>query len=316
MLPILRNVGSPEDSLVPSNSLFTESEAIVTLPPLKCVLSSQRAEVVTGLLGPGPDAPGLCAQQTPTCLCMETFFRRHFQWKAPGPGKGQLQPSGMGVPTSKARRRSPAGQASSLLAQRRRSSAQLQGCLLGCRMRAQGASRRRSSTTPPTHNPRFIVYEVPTPQPATVGAQLLGAPLLLAGLVGMSEEEEGVQEEDVTVVALSTTQQDTKRPGSSPHRVARTLLPVPRCLRGRRTSSHLLPAEMVYDPTLWGLHGYYRRLSQQRPSGQHPGPGGRKASGTTASPMMPTRVRPLSRRRQVALRRKSAGPQAWSALLA
>ncbi|XP_045434057.1 diacylglycerol kinase zeta isoform X5 [Pipistrellus kuhlii] len=56
--------------------------------------------------------------------------------------------------------------------------------------------------------------------------------------------------------------------------------------------------------------------SQQRPSGQQPGPGGRKASGATASPAMPARVRPLSRRRQVALRRKSAGPQAWSALLA
>lgn len=247
---------------------------------------------------------------------METFFRRHFQWKAPGPGEGQRRPGGVGLPTGKARRRSPAGQASASLAQRRRSSAQLQGCLLSCGMRAQGSSRRRSSTAPPARNPRFIVGEVPTPRPATVGAQLLGAPLLLAGLVGMSEEEEeeeGVQEGNVTVAALSTTQRDTKRPGPSPHR---PLLPLPRCLRGRRASSHLLPADMVYDRALWGLHGYYRRLSQQRPAGQHPGPGGRRVSGATASPMMPARVRPLSRRRQVALRRKSAGPQAWSALLA
>lgn len=186
-------------------------------------------------------------------------------------------------------------------------------------MRAPGTSRRRSSTAPPARNPRFIVNEVPTSQPATVGAQLLGAPLLLARLVGMSEEkeEEGVQEEDVTVAALSTTQRDTKRSGPSPRQSAGTLLPASRCRRrGRRTSSHLLPADVVYDQALWGLHGYYRRLSQQRPSGQHPGPGGRKASGTTASPVMPARVRPLSRRRQVALRRKSAGPQAWSALLA
>ncbi|KAK1335718.1 hypothetical protein QTO34_003511 [Cnephaeus nilssonii] len=250
---------------------------------------------------------------------METFFRRHFQWKAPGPGEGQRRPSGVGLPTGKARRRSPAGQASSSLAQRRRSSAQLQGCLLSCGMRAPGTSRRRSSTAPPARNPRFIVNEVPTSQPATVGAQLLGAPLLLARLVGMSEEkeEEGVQEEDVTVAALSTTQRDTKRSGPSPRQSAGTLLPASRCRRrGRRTSSHLLPADVVYDQALWGLHGYYRRLSQQRPSGQHPGPGGRKASGTTASPVMPARVRPLSRRRQVALRRKSAGPQAWSALLA
>lgn len=267
---------------------------------------------------PAPDVPGLCAQQAPACPCMETFFRRHFQWKAPGPGEGQRRPGGMGLPTGKARRRSPAGQASSSLAQRRRSSAQLQGCLLSCGMRAQGTSRRRSSTAPPARNPRFIVDEVPASQPATVGAQLLGAPLLLAGLVGMSEEkeEEGVQEEDVTMAALSTTQRDTKRSGPFPHQGAGTLLPAPRCLRGRRASSHLLPADVVYDRALWGLHGYYRRLSQQRPSGQHPGPQGRRASGATAGSVMPARVRPLSRRRQVALRRKSAGPQAWSALLA
>ncbi|ELK16076.1 Diacylglycerol kinase zeta [Pteropus alecto] len=243
---------------------------------------------------------------------MATFFRRHFQRKAPGPGEGQRRPSGVGLPTGKARRRSPAGQASSSLAQRRRSSAQVQGCLLGCGMRARGTSRRRSSTAPPACNPRFTVDEVPIPPPASVGAQLLGAPLPLAKLVGMSEEEEeekeGVQEEDVKVAALSSTQQGTKRPGSPPYRGIRPLLPVPRCLR--RASSHLLPADVVYDRALWGLHGCYRRLSQ------HPGLGSRRASGTTAGPAMPARVRPLSRRRQVALRRKSAGPQTWSALLA
>lgn len=72
---------------------------------------------------------------------------------------------------------------------------------------------------------------------------------------------------------------------------------------------------MVYDRGLWGLHGYYWRLSQQQPSAQHPGPGGQRASGTTAGPVMPAQVYLLSRRRQVALRRKSAGPQAWSVLL-
>ncbi|XP_036076622.1 diacylglycerol kinase zeta isoform X1 [Rousettus aegyptiacus] len=245
---------------------------------------------------------------------MATFFRRHFQRKAPGPGEGQRRPSGVGLPTGKARRRSPAGQASSTLVQRRRSSAQVQGCLLGCGMRARATSRRRSSTAPPARNPRFTVDEVPIPPPASVQAQLLGAPLPLAKLVGMSEEEEeeeekeGVQEEDVTVAALSSTQQGTKRPGPLPYRGIRPLLPVPRCLR--RASSHLLPADVVYDRALWGLHGCYRRLSQ------HPGLGSRRASGTTAGPAMPARVRPLSRRRQVALRRKSAGPQTWSALLA
>uniref|UniRef100_A0A8C0KYL3 Diacylglycerol kinase n=1 Tax=Canis lupus dingo TaxID=286419 RepID=A0A8C0KYL3_CANLU len=246
---------------------------------------------------------------------METFFRRRFQRKEPGPGEGQRRPSSVGLPTGKARRRSPAGQASSLLAQRRRSSAQLQGCLLSCGVGARGASRRRSSTAPPACNPRFVVNEVPTAQPATVGAQLLSTPLLLAGLIGMNEEEEASREEDVTVAALSATQLGARRLGPSLHRG--TLLPVPGCLRRRRrASSHLLPADVVYDCALWGLHGYYRRLSQQRAPGPHPGPGGRRASGTAAGALLPARVRPLSRRRQVALRRKSAGPQTWSALLA
>ncbi|XP_045664668.1 diacylglycerol kinase zeta isoform X2 [Ursus americanus] len=244
---------------------------------------------------------------------METFFRRRFQRKAPGPGEGQRRPSSVGLPTGKARRRSPAGQASSSLAQRRRSSAQLQGCLLSCGVGARGSSRRRSSTVPPACNPRFIVDEVPAPQPAAVGPQLLGTPLLVAGLIGMHEEE-SAQEEDVTIAALRATQPGTKRPGPSSHQG--TLVPMLRCLRRRRASSHLLPADVVYDRALWGLHGYYRRLSQQRPPGQHPGPGGRRASGTAAGALMPARVRPLSRRRQVALRRKSAGPQTWSALLA
>ncbi|XP_032497490.1 diacylglycerol kinase zeta isoform X3 [Phocoena sinus] len=250
----------------------------------------------------------------PPAPAMETFFRRHFQRKAPGPGEGQRRPGSVGLPTGKARRRSPAGQASSSLVQRRRSSAQLQGCLLGCGVGAPRSSRRRSSTAPPSCNPRFTVDEVPALQPAAVGAPRLGAPLLLAGLLGM-DEEEGVQEEDVTVASLAATQPGTKRPGPSPHRGALPVLPIPRWRR-RRASSHLLPADVVKDRALWGLHGYYRPLSPQRPSGQHLSLGGRRASGTAAGPRMPACVRPLSRRRQVALRRKSAGPQTWSALLA
>ncbi|XP_012885419.1 PREDICTED: diacylglycerol kinase zeta [Dipodomys ordii] len=230
---------------------------------------------------------------------METFFRRHFQRKASGPGEGQRRPSSVGLPTGKARRRSPAGQASSSLAQRRRSSAQLQGCLPSCGVGIRGASRRRSSTVPPACNPRFSVETGPVRR----GAQLLGAPLLLAGLVGMEEEEERV---DVTNEASGAAQPSTRTPGPSPPRGPRPLLPMPRCLR--RASSHLLPADVVCGQTLCGLRGHYRRLSQQRPSG-------RRASGSTLGSTIPTHRRPLSRRRQVALRRKSAGPQAWSALL-
>ncbi|NIG58363.1 diacylglycerol kinase zeta isoform 1 [Pontoporia blainvillei] len=129
------------------------------------------------------------------------------------------------------------------------------------------------------------------------------------------DEEEGVQEEDVTVVSLAATQPGTKRPRPSPHRGALPMLPIPHWHR-RRASSHLLPADVVKDRALWGLHGYYRPLTQQRPSGQHLSLGDRRASGTAAGPRMPACMRPLSRRRQVALRRKSAGPQTWSALLA
>ncbi|XP_043337044.1 diacylglycerol kinase zeta isoform X5 [Cervus canadensis] len=248
---------------------------------------------------------------------METFIKRHFQRKAQGPGEGPRRPSGVGLLTGKARRRSPAGQASSSLAQRRRSSAQLQGCLLVCGVGAPGPGRRRrSSTAPPARNPRFAVEEVPSPpQPAVVAPQLLVAPLLLAGLVGMEEEEEGLQKEDVRAAPPSSAQPGPGTPGPPPPRGALPLQPVPRWRR-RRASSHLLPADVVKDHALWGLHGHYRRLSQPRPAGQHPSPGGRRASGTAAGPGMPARVRPLSRRRQVALRRKSAGPQTWSALLA
>lgn len=237
---------------------------------------------------------------------METL-RRHFRRR-----RGSV-----GLPTGKARRRSPAGQASSSLAQRRRSSssAQLQSCFLGCGLGAQGSSRRRrSSTAPPACNPRFAVEEVPGLQATAVGTRLLGAPLLVTGLVGMEEEEEeGVEEEDATAGAPSAAQPRTATPGRPRHWGVRPRLPLPRCLR--RASSHLLPADVVYGCALWGLHGCYRRLSQQRLSGQHLGPGGRRASGAAAGSVVPARVRPLCRRRQVALRRKSAGPQAWSALL-
>uniref|UniRef100_H9H6R4 Diacylglycerol kinase n=1 Tax=Monodelphis domestica TaxID=13616 RepID=H9H6R4_MONDO len=154
---------------------------------------------------------------------METFFRRHFRRKGPGAGlSGQRRGSGVALPTGKVRRRSPAGQPSSSLAQQRRSSSQLQGCLLSCGVRA---SRRRSSTVPPSHNPQLTVVSVPPP------------------------------------------------------RLAQT-------------------ASETYERTIWGLHGYYRRLSQYRPSGQHLVTGSRKASGASASPLLLAHLRPLSRRRQ------------------
>ncbi|XP_056657846.1 diacylglycerol kinase zeta isoform X5 [Monodelphis domestica] len=237
---------------------------------------------------------------------METFFRRHFRRKGPGAGlSGQRRGSGVALPTGKVRRRSPAGQPSSSLAQQRRSSSQLQGCLLSCGVRA---SRRRSSTVPPSHNPQLTVVPVPPPRLAQTASEthLLGTPVLLSDLLGRNEE----REEETGLPGLRTPQAGGPQPPSS-----RPRLRVPRCLRRRRNSSHLLPADGMYERTIWGLHGYYRRLSQYRPSGQHLVTGSRKASGASASPLLLAHLRPLSRRRQVALKRKSAGPEAWSSRL-
>ncbi|XP_043826794.1 diacylglycerol kinase zeta isoform X1 [Dromiciops gliroides] len=244
---------------------------------------------------------------------MEAFFRRHFRRKGPGAGlSGQRRGSRVALPTGKVRRRSPAGQPSSSLVQQRRSSSHLQGCLLSCGV---GASRRRSSTVPPGHSPHSIVEQVPPRRLAqsVIETHLLGTPVLLTGLPGKNEEEE----EEAGVLVLGTHQaggQELTGPRAQ-HPGTRPWLHVPRCLRRRRRSSHLLPTEVMYDRTIWGLQGYYRRLSQYRPPGQHLIPGPRRASGASASPLLLGHLRPLSRRRQVALKRKSAGPEAWSSLL-
>ncbi|XP_068947619.1 diacylglycerol kinase zeta isoform X1 [Petaurus breviceps papuanus] len=258
----------------------------------------------------GATAPGTSRRCPPRALTptstptMETFFRRHFRRKGPGASlSGQRRGSGIALPTGKVRRRSPAGQPSTLLAQQRRSSSQLQGCLLSCGARV---SRRRSSTIPPSHNPHLTVEKGPPQRlaPTAVDTHLLGTPLPLTGLVGKNEEEEGL-------LGIRTPQAGGKELAAprAQHVGIRPWLHMPRCLRRRRKSSHLLPADVMYDRTIWGLHGYYRRLSQYRPPGQHLVP------GTSASPLLLSHLRPLSRRRQVALKRKSAGPEAWSALL-
>ncbi|XP_051822092.1 diacylglycerol kinase zeta isoform X1 [Antechinus flavipes] len=235
---------------------------------------------------------------------METFFRRHFRRRGPGAGlRGQRRGSGVALPTGKVRRRSPAGQPSSSLAQRRRSSSQLQGCLPGCGLGAP----RRSSTAPPGPGPRVTMEPVPPRRLALPAgdAPSPGTPVPLAGLAGESEEEEEGAEGPRTPGAGGG---EPAGPGPRPLGI-RPRLHVPRCLRRRRRSSHLLPADVMYERTVWGLHGYYRRLSQYRPPGQQLPP------GAAASPLLLGPLRPLSRRRQVALRRKSAGPEAWSALL-
>lgn len=151
---------------------------------------------------------------------MDTFFRRHFKRKDVGLAAGgadagpcrQRRPS-VAVPTSKARRRSSAGLPSSSLAQRRRSSVQLQGVGSGeglgrakTRQRRQGCTahggqrRRRSSTTAPGLNPRFAVSRRKVGKLRTIDAHLLGPSMLLASLIQMAEEDDE-QEGEVEVGA-------------------------------------------------------------------------------------------------------------------
>ncbi|XP_078139074.1 diacylglycerol kinase zeta [Centroberyx gerrardi] len=142
---------------------------------------------------------------------MDTFFRRHFKRKEAGlqgneeaKSCRQRRPS-VAVPTSKARRRSNVGLPSSSLAQRRRSSLQLQGglpfaggrCAGGGRLAKSaghgkwaGHVRRRSSTTTPSVNPRFAVRRRKVGKLRTIDTHLLGPSMLLASLIQMAEEEE------------------------------------------------------------------------------------------------------------------------------
>ncbi|XP_071318214.1 diacylglycerol kinase zeta-like isoform X3 [Trachinotus anak] len=138
---------------------------------------------------------------------MDTFFRRHFKRKeaalqveAEATPCRQRRPS-VAIPTSKARRRSSVGLPSSSLTRRRRSSVQLQGglpCAGGGRLaktkhtRLAGHARRRSSTTTPSLNPRFAVCRKKVGKLRTIDTHLLGPSMLLASLIQMAEEEEGL----------------------------------------------------------------------------------------------------------------------------
>lgn len=143
---------------------------------------------------------------------MDVFFRRHFRRKEavfarPG-GEGSepcrsRRPS-IAVPASRARRRSSAGFASATLAQRRRSSAQLQSLPHAAISRSTKTSnsRRRSSTTTPGANPRFAVRRKKASKLRNIDTHLLGPSMLLASLIQMTEEEEDVRDQAVGQVEL------------------------------------------------------------------------------------------------------------------
>ncbi|MED6293493.1 hypothetical protein CHARACLAT_011161, partial [Characodon lateralis] len=135
---------------------------------------------------------------------MDTFFRRHFKRKEAAlqvdtetTACRQRRPS-VAVPTSKARRRSSVGLPSSALMQRRRSTVQQPALLSASGGRLakipkhgrRGHTRRRSSTTTPSLNPRFAVCRKKVGKLRTIDTHLLGPSMLLASLIQMAEEEE------------------------------------------------------------------------------------------------------------------------------
>ncbi|XP_041095767.1 diacylglycerol kinase zeta-like [Polyodon spathula] len=134
---------------------------------------------------------------------MDTFFRRHFKKKNMASCVNvtdycrHRRPS-VAVPIGKARRRSSAGLPSANLAQRRRSSIQVQGlplggagrCPGGSRLKKERSARRRSSTTTPCLNPRFAVRRKQGVRLRTIDRHLLGPSMLLASLIQMTEEDD------------------------------------------------------------------------------------------------------------------------------
>lgn len=147
---------------------------------------------------------------------MDVFFRRHFKRKEgvfARPGGDGSEPCrsrrpSVAVPASRARRRSNAGFASATLAQRRRSSAQLQPLQSLQSLphvasnRTTKTTRRRSSTTTPGANPRFAVRRKKASKLRNIDTHLLGPSMLLASLIQMTEEEEEVRDEAVGQVEL------------------------------------------------------------------------------------------------------------------
>ncbi|KAA0724612.1 Diacylglycerol kinase zeta [Triplophysa tibetana] len=128
---------------------------------------------------------------------MDTFFRRHFKRKDAGdvlhdgPEPCRHRRPSIAVPTSRARRRSSIGLPSTALAQRRRSSVQLQPLPRIANQSSQKSYvRRRSSTTTPKANPRFAVRRKNVGKLRNIDTHLLGPSMLLASLIQMTEEEE------------------------------------------------------------------------------------------------------------------------------
>uniref|UniRef100_A0A8C1I738 Diacylglycerol kinase n=1 Tax=Cyprinus carpio TaxID=7962 RepID=A0A8C1I738_CYPCA len=185
---------------------------------------------------------------------MDALFGLRFRRKACEPSRPRR--SSVSLPASKARRRSSVGLPSAVLAQRRRSSTQLQTSNMptGVIQHKRGHfTRRRSSGATACLTPRFAIRRRQAAKHHSIHAQLLGPSLLLASVVQMSEDHGTDNKSCMTWLAQGLMPGESIQP--------RPLIRAPRCLR--RNSSHLLPAEAVYrSPASYGLYGRYRRTSQ------------------------------------------------------
>uniref|UniRef100_A0A8C2K267 Diacylglycerol kinase n=1 Tax=Cyprinus carpio TaxID=7962 RepID=A0A8C2K267_CYPCA len=190
---------------------------------------------------------------------MDALFGLRFRRKACEPSRPRR--SSVSLPASKARRRSSVGLPSAVLAQRRRSSTQLQTSNMptGVIQHKRGHfTRRRSSGATACLTPRFAIRRRQAAKHHSIHAQLLGPSLLLASVVQMSEDHETDNKKSESDECMTWLAQGLM-PGESIQ--PRPLIRAPRCLR--RNSSHLLPAEAVYrSPASYGLYGRYRRTSQ------------------------------------------------------
>ncbi|XP_016099669.1 diacylglycerol kinase zeta isoform X2 [Sinocyclocheilus grahami] len=215
---------------------------------------------------------------------MDALFGLRFRRKACEPSGHRC--SSVSLPVSKARRRSSVGLPSAGLAQRRRSSSQLQTSNVptGVIQHRRGHfTRRRSSGATACLTPRFAIRRRQAAKHRSIYAQLLGPSLLLASVVQMSEDHETENKSAEEYSSLSDSdcsQEEHKQAGMDLESESdkcmtwlaqgvlagksiqpRPLIRAPRCLR--RNSSHLLPAEAVYrSPASYGLYGRYRRTSQ------------------------------------------------------
>uniref|UniRef100_A0AAQ5ZUR7 Diacylglycerol kinase n=1 Tax=Amphiprion ocellaris TaxID=80972 RepID=A0AAQ5ZUR7_AMPOC len=175
---------------------------------------------------------------------MDYFFQRHFGRRR----KRQklvaaARPPGPAIQTSKARRRSSVGLPSVTLVQSRRSSVGLRQSIID-----QGLTNPGDATSG---------------RGPDVESHLLGSSMLLASLVQMGrgdkDNEESTEELEASQCSCSESEEEEGKTIR-----ARPLLRPPRCLR--RNSSHLLPADSVFQNSqaASGVYGQYHPRSSNQ----------------------------------------------------